>query len=150
MEWFLFCVRFQPVVEWELPVWRVRARAGAVTLHRWGLRLHVWQRVHCPVHSPTEQLKYGYIQHNLSPTLPPTLLFIWFIFQLFCAPTQDTDTCLCSTRTETFCPQPDSLFTSWSLTWSEMFSSNPLLFYLLLIGYFMPLYAFWSVVLIHF
>lgn len=40
--------------------------------------------------------------------------------QPLCAPTQDTDTCLCSIRMETFCPQLDSLYTSWSLMLSEM------------------------------
>lgn len=36
-----------------------------------------------------------------------------------CAPTQDTGTCLCSTRTGAFCPRPASSCTPWSWTPSE-------------------------------
>lgn len=57
--------------------------------------------------------------------------------QPLCAPTQDTDTCRCSIRTETYSPQPDFLYTLWSWmpnkkspTLGPPFYSHVLKFYL--------------------
>lgn len=73
------------------------------------------------------------------PLQPPHKgFFVCAISPRFCAPTQDTDTCLCWTRMGTFCPQLASLCTSWSWTPSETPPSDDWLFYLLLNGCFSP------------
>lgn len=73
------------------------------------------------------------------PLQPPHKgFFVCSISPRFCSPTQDTDTCLCWTRTGTFCPQLVSSCTSWSWTPSETPPSADWLFYLLLNGCFSP------------